>query len=330
MHYLANKLSELKPMVTTKDSLSEAVCAIIVAYNPDLPDLDKLIVSLTLQVHSIVIINNTESSCLSEWVEKQHVDNMKLIDLGVNKGVSAAHNYGVDWAKNQGYGYVLLLDQDSYAADSMVDHLLTAHEKLTTLGHNVAAVGPNFVDVRSNQPAGFIRMHGMKLKHIQCTQPKSCQYHHAEYLITSGSLVSIHTLTQVGPFDESLFIDYVDIEWGLRANGLGYKSFGVCSTNLYHRLGDFLITLPWRTIPCRSPLRHYYAFRNAVLLYKRPYVPVGWKVHDAFRLILKFIFYSLFAKPRFTQFKMMSKGLIHGLLGKNGKFEEVLVRDAPA
>lgn len=58
-----------------------------------------------------------------------------------------------------------------------------------------------------------------------------------------------------------------------------------------------------------------------VLLYKEPWVPLNWKLVDGWRLCLKYVFYSLFAKPRMAHWRMMTLGVWHGLAGKAGKLK---------
>jgi rhamnosyltransferase len=43
---------------------------------------------------------------------------------------------------------------------------------------------------------------------------------------------------------------------------------------------------------------------------------------DIHRLLLIYIIYSLFVTPRFKNWKMMTLGLWHGLIGKMGKLEQ--------
>jgi len=72
-----------------------------------------------------------------------------------------------------------------------------------------------------------------------------------------------------------------------------------------------------------TPLRHYYHFRNAVLLLKERWVPGNWKLANGWRMYLKYFFYSLFAKPRFLHWRMMTLGLWHGLRGITGQYSGV-------
>ena len=131
------------------------------------------------------------------------------------------------------------------------------------------------------------------------------------------------TLDRVGPMREDLFIDYVDVEWGLRARSRGYQCFGVCGAHMAHSLGELPIRWLGRAYPHHSPLRHYYLFRNAVLLYREGWLPLGWKLVDGARLALKYGFYGLFARPRGRHLAMMTKGLVHGLRGIGGRLDHV-------
>jgi rhamnosyltransferase len=69
----------------------------------------------------------------------------------------------------------------------------------------------------------------------------------------------------------------------------------------------------------RTPLRHYYAVRNSILLYRRPYSPKVWIVNDALRLVRLFCFHSVFGAARREHAGMMLKGMWHGIRGRSGR-----------
>jgi rhamnosyltransferase len=141
-----------------------------------------------------------------------------------------------------------------------------------------------------------------------------------DYLIASGILIRVSVLDKVGLMRSDFFIDYIDIEWGLRAKHFGFDSFGVCAAHMEHQLGDAPIHWFGRKIPMHSPLRHYYHVRNAILMYFDRRFPLNWKIVDGQRLVLKFGFYSLFGRPRLEHFKKMSKGIYHGISRRGGEF----------
>jgi rhamnosyltransferase len=143
-----------------------------------------------------------------------------------------------------------------------------------------------------------------------------------DYLVSSGLLIPMAVLDRVGGMREELFIDYVDIEWGLRAGAAGYRSFGVCGAFMNHQLGETPISFMGKPRPVHTPLRHYYAVRNGIWMYFQPFPPFNWKVRDAYRLALKFMFYCLMTKRRGSHFRMMALGIWHGLLGRMGSIDD--------
>lgn len=298
------------------DNAKRSIAAIIVTYNPELNALKQLIRSIMLQVAHVVVIDNGSREDLSAFIPGKNRQ-IILNRLQQNFGIAKAQNIGIGLAKELDADYVLLLDQDSIPADDMVSTLLAAAQDQIKSGIRLACVGPRYMDGRQNNPPPFVKINGFRLERQTCERLDSVV--DVDYLIASGSLVPIATLDAVGGMQESLFIDYVDIEWGLRAQYKGYRSFGVCAARMKHDLGENPVRFWGRNIPVHSPLRHYYHFRNAVWLYRQPWLRFNWKVVDAIRLVRKFIFYSLITRPQLQHAKMMLLGIFHGLTGKMGK-----------
>lgn len=294
------------------------MAVIIVTYDPDIILFEYLITALSPQIPNLIVVDNASHTELQEKIKKIITGYGYWCPLDENRGVAAAQNVGIQWARKHGAGFVLLMDQDSRPAPDMVDQLLKAVNKLEDMGVEVASVGPRYTDERQQNPPPFIQVKGLSLHRRTCDEPDSLV--EVDYLISSGCLISISTLDQVGGMDDKMFIDYVDIEWGLRAKAKGFQSFGVCAALMQHDLGDNPIHFFGRKIPLHSPLRHYYHFRNAIYLYKQYWAPFNWKLVDGWRLFLKYGFYSLLARPRLTHFRMMTLGIWHGLRGKMGKF----------
>ncbi len=301
------------------------ILAVIVTYYPELQALARLISALKEQVEMLLIVDNGSPSEFCAWISSEECPGITSLFMRENLGVAGAHNRAIEWARGKGFSYAIFFDQDSLPARDMVSVLYAAERELLESGKNVAVVGPQFYDPRYLRAAPFIQLNGWKINRVSCNKAEGVSsVHCAEYLITSGSLIRFSVLDAVGPMDESLFIDYVDIEWGLRAKSLGYQCFGICAAKMRHSLGDRAIV--WKDgkwiapIPVHSPLRNYYLFRNAILLYKRKYAALPWVLNDAYRLMLKYGFYSIFTSPRLQNFKMMSLGLWHGILGRHGEY----------
>jgi rhamnosyltransferase len=298
-----------------KDTSGTGIVAVVVAYQPALEVLAQLLDALVTQVASVVVVDNGSPIDLAAWTCERGTHAVEVLRLGENLGVAAAQNVGIQWARDRGAGFVLLMDQDSIPSASMVENLVAALAEQPS----PAAVGPRYQDERQNNPPPFIRIQGLRLERCACST-EACVTP-VDYLISSGCLIPMPVLDKVGGMRKDLFVDYVDIEWGLRARYHGFQSYGVCSAHMQHHLGEIPIAFFGKNIPLHSPLRHYYHFRNAVLLYREAWVPLNWKLVDGWRLFLKYAFYSLFAKPRLSHLRMMTLGVLHGFKGKSGRFE---------
>lgn len=300
--------------------LGVKVIGVIVTHHPCIDRLSALLSSIHSQVHLVVVVDNGSSGEFKAWLKKRLGPLVEGIFLQENRGIAVAQNLGILSARRQGASFVLLLDQDSLPASEMVACLLAAANKMAAVSASkIAAVGPQFRDERQNDRVSFSRTRRMRTIREKCHDTSSIVK--VDYLIASGCLIPLPVLDAVGLMREDFFIDYVDIEWGLRAKRHGFESFGVCSAQMQHDLGESPIRLGSRTFPVRGPLRHYYMFRNAVWLYCRLPIPLNWKVIDGWRLMLKYVFYTLFARPRLTHLKMMTIGIWHGVRGRLGKLD---------
>lgn len=306
---------------------ARGVHAVIVTFNPQRPRLAEQFDRLREQVDRAIVVDNGSAPATLDWLRTlagSADTGIELIELGGNRGIAAAQNAGIRRALDAAARFVLLMDHDSLPDRDMVARLQAAAVRLEADGRRVAAVGPRYLDARQNNPPPFIRVHGLRLHRQPCPSPDTVA--EVDYLIASGSLIPRAALEAVGPMDEALFIDYVDIEWGLRAGGLGWQSFGVCAAAMAHDLGEQPIEFLGRALPSHSALRHYYHFRNAVWLYCHGRVPLRWKFVDAYRLVLRYVFYGLFAKPRRAHLACMSLGMIDGVLGRLGPARPSLAR----
>lgn len=293
------------------------IVAVVVTYFPDLDVLGELLNSLSPQVTAIVIVDNGSGTSLYDDEVRQWPNGIHKISLGMNMGVASAQNIGIRWARQQGADHVVLFDQDSVPEPGMVSCLARAFQQVEREGHRVAAVGPRYVDSRNSERAAFSRIKRLSLKKIHCDE-HSEQIVSSDFVISSGALISVSTLEIVGGMADCLFIDQVDIEWGLRAKSLGYGSYGVCAATMQHSLGERPISFMGRKVLHHGPLRHYYIVRNAVWLLFRPYIPIGWKWLFLRTIFLRIGFYALMVPPRLGHIRMMSLGIWHGLRGRMG------------
>jgi len=290
------------------------ISAVIVTYNPEYKTLTKLINVASKQVSTVIVVDNSSSKLVINCLHKLLPINGIIIDKGFNSGVAEALNTGISEANKISSSYVILFDQDSIPEEHMIEELM----REITSGVNVAAVGPKYFDTKGEHASPFVKLNGYSLKRI------SCNYHDVvkvDHLISSGCLISMEALNNIGSMEEQLFIDYVDTEWCLRAMHKGYFLLGVGSAHMQHDLGDGVVHLFGRILTVHSPLRYYYLIRNGIWLLRQPWISNQWRIMDARRLFIIYIINSFFVGKKFENWKMMTQGIWDGLNGKMGSYK---------
>lgn len=301
------------------NSLPYKTCAVVVTYNPQIDGLQRQLEALRPQLDCIFIVDN--GSSLESESELKSIgsskENTQLIFLDNNKGIAYAQNIGICRAKNEGYEFVLLMDQDSIPYSDMVSKLIKSYIEKLTQGIKVAAIGPRFVDSDTGRLTDHVKLGALSISRALC-KPKETTVE-VDFLIASGSLIPMAVLDDIGLMDADLFIDHVDTEWCFRAKSEGYIILGHCNAKMTHSLGESRTRIwfgKWREVPIHKPFRYFYIFRNSIRLYKRSYMPLHWKIVDTVRLIQTIIFMGFFTPNRIAKLNMMFKGMLFGVLNK--------------
>ena len=181
-----------------------------------------------------------------------------------NAGIGAALNRGVAIALAQrpALTSVITFDQDSVPAAGTLESYRVAVERAEADGLRVGGVGPGTVG------GSVVRASRTHDAYSEVREP-----------IQSGFLLPVEVLTNLGGFDEDLFIDGVDTDTYWRLVADGYSSIVANDVVLEHELGSRvparLVGHPIKVrgrplvIMQSAPFRYYYLARNRVLLTRR-------------------------------------------------------------
>jgi len=298
------------------------VAAVIILYLPELSLLDRLFQSVTGQVDAIIAVDNTPGPSTEV---RSFLDSLphpiSYIPLGDNMGIATAQNIGIKASISEGYSHVLLLDQDSALPPKMVESLLSSEAELLREGKEVAVVGPQFIDEKSGRPSRAIRHRYFGIQKLYL-DPNSTTPVETDHIIASGSLMRTSVFQRVGPMRDDLFIDWVDIEWGMRARSMGYESYYIPSVVMKHSVGDSVATVYGRDIHLHNDLRNYYMLRNAVYLCRLKSMGWRWKINFAPRIPCYLVLYPFLSGSKLKNFKMLLRAIWDGLIGRLGRLDE--------
>jgi rhamnosyltransferase len=276
------------------------VCAVVVTYRPDVDALRAALAAIGPQVRALVVVDNGSPGIVPALVDTGAV----LLQQPMNVGLARAQNIGIEWARAHACSHVLILDQDSVPGPGMVDALLEAWQR-RSVTDRVGAVGPRFRDSRERRDAPFVQVAFPMSRKLWCaatTAEIEC-----DFLISSGALIPLAVLDDVGGMDDGLFIDNVDLEWSFRARYRGYALFGVCAATMEHRLGDERrpVLGGLRHVVTHGPVRLYFIMRNRI-------------AQDVPRVAAKFLIFSVLVGPRGDNVRFMLRGLMDGIRGRSG------------
>lgn len=278
-----------------------SVAGMLTLYNSDRCVIDRISTYVD-QVETLFIVDNSEfpDDALISLIKEKYY-NVKYINNAGNMGVANALNVAAESALKKKFSYLLMMDDDSEAPESLVKELISIAD-----GPRVGIVSPQAGD--GNIKPGVIE--------VLTT-------------ITSGSILKLDAYIQAGPFMDELFIDWVDHEYCFRLQKFGYKVMLANDVRLKHRLGvkkkrlvAGLIKITWRS---HNPIRLYYKFRNSLFVLRlyRNQLPMRFTLY-AYRELMEDFFKIVFLESDKSQYlKLVMRALTDLSQGRLGKLKQL-------
>ena len=286
------------------------VAAIIVSYNPDSNLFDSINLLLN-QVEKVIIVDNGSKEKYVKYIKSINEDKIEIILNKENLGIATALNIGVRKALENGYEWILTMDQDGKASPDMVKKMFNVYNSINREERkDILSIFPNFVDER-----------------IQSIEENSNMnsYEYVDADITSGNLLRKEVFEKVGFFDDSLFIDLVDTDFCMRLNEKGIKMIKIRDAVLYHSLGESKTIkgiLGSFNTSNHSALRRYYMTRNRFYIWEKYKGLNSFTLNRDKKLFKKeFVKIILGEKDKVNKIKMVLRGYKDYKKGIKGKLK---------
>ncbi len=286
----------------------QSVCAVIVTYHPSAKMLES-ISDVVAQVQGLVVVDNGSNvDELDPLRVASQTLGFQLIENGENLGVAEALNQGVRFAKNKGYPWVMLFDQDSRVTGGFVRQMFVAWESRPDR-ERVGSIHPRYVD-----PETGIETVVQRASDGSPVLP-----------LTSGALMPAWIFDRIGWFATEYFIDFVDWEYCFRIRAAGYLIADSGQATLLHAPGNPAKTtiLGYTFHPSHhSAMRRYYISRNCIVFYRKYFYSFPrWVLSGVYGQLKDTIVSFIAEEDSARKFRSFLLGTWDGLTGRMGKRE---------
>ena len=273
------------------------ICSGIITYNPTLTDVSTCLEALCSQVERVIIVDNASKNVKSLQEVVSKYANVTLVKNSQNIGFAKALTQVFEWAKSQGFDWVLTLNDDSVVPSNMISEYKKILENQGNLENAKNAKVAIVCSLLKNRLDGTIL-------HSKC---------HEDECITSGSLTSVEAWEKIGGFDEWLEIDGVDFDFSRRLARAGWQIVECQNVIMEHQIGkarsiNLIIKHPivWN----HNANRKYYIARNMQVV---DYKMGTYSYAKSLRAVVRdMIFVALWEKNKFAKIRAMIRGFKDG------------------
>lgn len=275
------------------------IAGVVVAYNPT-DSINDCIKSYIDNVEKLYVVDNSSKDNSDKILKNKKIE---YITEHNNLGIAKALNIAAEKAYEEGYEWLLTMDQDSeFEGDNLqklIDYTAKCDKK------TIGLISP---------------------WHKTKEHPESPEVEVEEVVeeMTSGNLVNLSLWKKIGGWKDYFFIDNVDIEYCMNLNVHGYKVIRYNRSILIHNLGDITQKkVLWKTFTCTNHnyIRQYYMIRNLMYLsdlYKDKFPE---NIHHMKRGAFgRFKNILVWEKDKYRKLRNMYRGYIDYKKGIKGKY----------
>lgn len=285
--------------------MQDSLAGVVVFFHPPADVFQRIQTYLPHLKRLYLVDNSPQPAVLTQPLSED--PRISYHFLKGNKGIAAALNEAARLALNEGHDWLLTMDQDGRFEQQMAQRYFEGARRLAA-DESVALISP--AHVRSRAVSGDF-----------------CEHHEPETVMTSGNLVRLDVLADLGGYDEALFIDTVDHDYCLRVRRAGLRVLQFKHISIEHSLGQKQTVGRNRVITTHPPARLYWMTRNNLRLWRL----YGKDFPAYIRHRQKFYFFTtlknifLYQDQKKQRLVCVVRGLWHFLCNRYGANGEVLL-----
>jgi rhamnosyltransferase len=287
---------------------------IFVLYNPSENFLDNLVEARTACPNVIAVDNSPQANVrLHEHLGRQGIGVIFNRNQG---GLAGAYNRGAEVLLAQGCDVIFLLDQDSDIEKTFFTDMMDAADGLDT---DTFLIGPKIFEIKLQRSMPVISQ-GKYFPKPNRIDDKATGLFSTMCIISSGSAISATAYRKLGAFREDYFIEYIDVEYSLRAIRQNVPVYVNAAVTLRQSNGD--IERRGRMFSTHhAAWRRYYIARNMVHCFRlyRSFCGLHWL--SGLMAMQQALTVLLFDSQKLEKVTAIACGYLDGMFGRLGTFE---------
>jgi len=269
--------------------------------------------------YDIIVIDNA-SADQSGPLLKETFPHILLIQAGDNLGFSGANNLGMQYAIDQGYEYLLLLNNDTFVKHDFLEPLVSymdthpetgAIQPLIYCNHNREKVwnGGSYY----NRWLGYTRT----ANYHKPLQSASNKIQKVDWITGCAFFTRASVLQITGLLSTNMFMYYEDVDLSFRIHKAGFELIYQPKSVIYHIAGVSNKSKTKGPEGYLTPLIHYLNVRNRIWLLKKYSFVLYAPTIILFNILFLFAQIAYFLiRFRFAKLNAVLRGIKDGLKGE--------------
>lgn len=262
----------------------------------------------------VILVDNASQNQEGDRLKKAFPE-IDLIKNSENLGFAGGNNTGILKALDQGFSYVLLLNNDTIVDPNFLGQMLLKFSQNSRLGVIQPLIC--FLHDRTQIWSAGGKWNSFLGRAITLGDRKSVDNfnltnQNLDWATGCCMLITREALLKTGLLNESYFAYFEDVEWSLRFREMGFEIAFAAEAKIYHEAGAS--SKKKHSEGTLSPQVFYYNVRNQFFLLRSQVhgfsVPFAWAYHS-FRFLGWMSYFCL--RGRFQKLKSVARGIKDGI-----------------
>ncbi|VYU30775.1 N-acetylglucosaminyl-diphospho-decaprenol L-rhamnosyltransferase [Clostridium tertium] len=240
------------------------VAIILVNYNGEKYNEECInsILKSTYKNYEIIVIDNNSTDNSVKLLEEKFNSDIKIIMSDSNLGFSGANNLGIKYALNNGFDYVMLLNNDTIIESDMIELMIDASDSKYVISPKIYYYDNKNIIWSAGGGMNWIKGLPIQYGINELDSYENNKKKNIEFATGCCILIPIECIEKIGLMSEEYFLYYEDTDYCVRMIRSGYEIYFEPKAVMYHKVSA-------STGGEKSKTYWYYMIRNRLLFNKK-------------------------------------------------------------